>query len=163
MNDTPICPTSTVVNNGPPTAETPSELEADRYYLPGMIRLALDRLESAATAALRAVRAVGAAKAAADEVKDRAVPASSMRLATPSPTQHTRSRTLKATSNRSSRSARPRTTGPSTLATSGAMAKTTKTIRSADILLSVRRRRTVPSTDSSPRSERIGCSARSIG
>jgi hypothetical protein len=60
VNDTLVSPSTATVN-----ADLP-----DRHYLPGMIGLALDRLESALAAAERAVRAAGMAKVAADEVND---------------------------------------------------------------------------------------------
>jgi hypothetical protein len=72
VDDNLVPLSAATVNANPPAAGAPPELEADRYYLPDMIRLALDRLESASIAASRAVRAAEMAKVAADEVNDQA-------------------------------------------------------------------------------------------
>jgi hypothetical protein len=72
VNDTHVSPSIAAVNADPPTAGAPPSLEGDQYYLPDMIRLALDRLENASTAAGRAVLGAEMAKDAADEVKDQA-------------------------------------------------------------------------------------------
>jgi hypothetical protein len=73
VNSTSIPPTTIPVNDNPPTAGASYGLEKpDRRYLPDMIRLALDRLENASTAALRAVRGAEMAKVPAEAINDQA-------------------------------------------------------------------------------------------